>query len=195
MVGFSVFMLVIEAIQYTLRFVYRYEPFFERLPFHLCASLALLLPILVLFERYDIIRFLAPWPIASGLISFINLGTTYQGPATFYFYHYVIRHAYLLLFPIFLFIAGEFEVKYREFAKSMAALLGYSAIIFLVNWAFTVNYLYIGPNNDLAVPFLPDSWLEWPYIYPSFIGVGLILFHGIYGSLALAQYLRRRAGR
>jgi hypothetical integral membrane protein (TIGR02206 family) len=192
MVTLSWFILIGEAQSYVVKFIYGYQPFFERLPFHLCGTMAILLPILVLTERYDIIRFFAGWSIACGLISFLNLGTTHNGPESFSFYQYLWKHYYLFLFPIFLFIAGEFEIKYREYAKSMAALVVYSGIMFLVNWAFTTNYLYIGPNNDLAVPFLPDNLLVWPMIYPSFIAVGLILFHIIYVGFGVAQLRRPR---
>jgi len=194
MVGLSWFIIGGEIVNYSIRFAYRFEPFFERLPFHLCGTLAFLIPILVLFERYDALRFFAGWSVAAGLISFLNLGMTHYRADNWYFYNYVVRHYYLFLFPIFLFVAGEFELRYREYVKSMAALVGYSGLIFLVNWALNVNYLYIGPDNDMAVPFLPDAWLVWPYIYPSFILVGLVLFHLIFAGFGLAQIRRRSRG-
>lgn len=191
MVALSWFIIGGEIVGYILKFVYGFQPMYERFPFHLCGSMALLIPTLVLLNRFDIVRFFAGWSVACGVISFLNLGMTYQGPDTFYFYHYLWKHYYLFAFPIFLFITGEFEFNYRDWAKSMAALIVYSGLIFLVNWALDTNYLYIGPNNELAVPFLPDSFLDWPAIWPSFIGVGLVLFHIIFAGFALAQWRRR----
>lgn len=182
-----------EIVNYTIRFVYGFEPFFERLPFHLCGTLAFLIPALALLRRNDLLQFFAGWSVAAGLISFLNLGMTHYRADNWYFYNYMIRHYYLFLFPVFLFIAGEIRFNYRQYAKSMAALVVYSGFMFFVNWIFSVNYLYIGPNNTMAVPFLPDSWLEWPFIYPSFVGVGVVLFHLIYLAFAAAQWNRRRS--
>jgi hypothetical integral membrane protein (TIGR02206 family) len=193
MVAVSVICLLIEVQEYVFMWVFDYQPFFERLPFHLCGALALALPILVLAEQYGAIRFLAGWSIAAGLISLLNLGITHNGPDSLTFYHYFWRHYYLFLLPIFLFISGEFEIKYRQYLNSMTALLGYSAVIFVANWIFGTNYLYIGRNNDMAVPFMPDNLMEWPIIWPSFIVVGVVLFHIIYLGFALAQHRRRRA--
>jgi hypothetical integral membrane protein (TIGR02206 family) len=192
MVGLSVVVLIGEVQEYTLMIVHRYEPAYELLPFHLCGMLAFLLPILTLMERYDVVRYLAPWSLAAGLISFLNLGITHNDLGQLTFYHYVWKHLYLFLFPIFLFQAGDWQVHYREYAKSIAGLLGLSVVIFFANWAFGTNYLYIGPENEMAVGFLPDALLAWPLIYPSFIVVGLILFHINYAVLALSQGLRER---
>jgi hypothetical integral membrane protein (TIGR02206 family) len=192
MVGFSVVILTVELITYVAKFIYKYEPFYERLPFHLCAGLSLLLPILVLLERYDVIKFVALWSVAAGLISLLNLGVTHNSMSTLAFYHYFLRHYYLFLFPIFLFIAGEYEFQYRYALMSMGALLVVTAVIFFVDWAFNANFFYIGKDNDMAVPFLPDRLMEWPFVFPSFVGVGLIMLHGIFGSFALAQRRRTR---
>ena len=192
MAGISIAILIGEIQEYTMMIVHGYEPAYELLPLHLCGMLALLLPILTLFERYDILKFIAGWSVAAGLISFLNLGITHNSPAQLTFFHYCWKHYYLFLFPIFLFIADEYEFAYAEFLGSMAGLLTLSALIFLANWIFGTNYMYIGPENEMEVPFLPDAWLRWPVIYASFIGVGLVLFHGIYGGFALAQWRRRR---
>ena len=67
-----------------------------------------------------------------------------------------------------------------------------TAVIFFVDWAFNANFFYIGKDNDMAVPFLPDRLMEWPFVFPRFVGVGLIMLHGIFGSFALAQRRRTR---
>ena len=192
MVGLSLLVLAGEVQEYTMMLVHGYEPAYELFPFHLCGMLALALPILVLVKRYDILRFIASWSVAAGLISLLNLGITHNGPGQLTFYHYFWKHYYLFLFPIFLFIAGEFEVRYRDYGKSMAGLVGLSAVIFLANWAFGTNYMYIGQNNEMSVPFMPDSFMVWPAVYPSFIVVGLVLFHIIFAGFKAAQWVRHR---
>jgi len=154
MVAFSLICLAVEIQEYAFMWVYGYQPFYERLPFHLCGGLALVLPILVLLERYDIIKFLAGWSVAAGLISLLNLGITHNGPQNLTFYHYFFRHYYLFLFPIFLFIAGEYEITYRDYLKSMAGLIAWSGVIFLADWITGANYMYIGQNSDMEVPFM-----------------------------------------
>lgn len=187
MVWLSIVILAGEVQEYTMMWLHGYEPAYELLPFHLCGLLAFALPLLVLTQRYDIVRFVASWSLAAGLISFLNLGITHNSPAQLTLYHYVWKHLFLVWFPPFLFIAGDWTVSYRSYARSMAGLTLLSVPVFLVNWVFGTNYFYIGPQNEMAVPFLPDSLLQWPIIYPTFIVVGLVLFHACYAVLAIAQ--------
>lgn len=192
MVWLSIIILVGEVQEYTMMWVHHYRPAYELYPFHLCGMLAFALPILTLFKKYRVLRFIASWSVAAGLISLLNLGITHNDPGQLTFFHYFWKHYYLFLYPVFLFIAGDYEVRYRDYVKSMAGLLALSGVVFLANWALGTNYMYIGPENEMAVPFLPDALMEWPIIYPSFIGVGLILFHIIFVGFALAQRQRRR---
>jgi hypothetical protein len=37
--------------------------------------------------------------------------------------------------------------------------------------------MHSGQHNPLEIPFLPASCTVWPWTYPSFEGVGIILFH------------------
>ena len=39
------------------------------------------------------------------------------------------------------------------------------------------NYLHPGQHNPLEIPFLPKSFTAWPWSYPSFVAVGVVLLH------------------
>ena len=75
------------------------------------------------------------------------------------------------------------DVLYFKFPPlSMATLAGYAFLIFLVDWATGANYMHLGQHNPLEIPFLPKSFTVWPWTYPSFVAVGVILFHLAYLS-------------
>ena len=77
------------------------------------------------------------------------------------------------------------------------ALIVWSLVIFFVNWGFDTNYMYTGPHNDTAVPFIPARWMAWPFNYVSYVVVGLVLLNAVYALLRLCQgrLERRRAPR
>lgn len=182
MVGTMSAFLALEFIYLAFSWIFKYEPFYERFPFHLCASLAIILPILIIKRKDKWIRFFSYWAISCGFISFANPSFEHVDPWSFDFIHYLIRHYFLFLMPIFLQIGLGFKHKYREFLLSLSSLAVYSFLIFLFDWATNTNYLYLGTNSVLEIPFLPASFTVWPWVYPSFAGVGIILLHLAYLS-------------
>ena len=84
--------------------------------------------------------------------------------------------------PVFIHIGIDFSLTYREFIKSLVTLAFYAFLIFLLNWVTGANYMHLGKFNPLDIPFLPDIFTVWPWSYPRFVGVGIILLHIVYLS-------------
>jgi hypothetical integral membrane protein (TIGR02206 family) len=187
MVRFITLYLGIELFYWILIWAYRVEPMFERFPLHLCATLSLLMPILILKERYDYLRFFSYWSISAGFISFANPGFVFEAPWSFAFIHYLVSHYFLFLIPIILQIGRDYIHHYREFTISWASLGGWAFVIFLLDWVTGANYMHLGQHNPLEIPFLPASFTVWPWSYPSFVGVGIILLHLAYFSFKRMQ--------
>ncbi len=182
---FMIIFLAIEIFYLVLSWIYKVEPFYERFPLHLCASMALLMPILILKGNDRLILFFSYWSISCGFISFANPGFVFDEPWSFAFIHYLIRHYFLLLVPVFIQIGKGYEHKYPEFLKSLTALALWTLFIFFLDWVSRANFLYLGKNNILEVPFLPKSFTVWPWSLPSFAVVGIILLHLAYLSFLL----------
>jgi hypothetical integral membrane protein (TIGR02206 family) len=176
--------LLSEVLHHAFLWIFRYEPYFERFPLHLCASLSILLPVLILKQKYNWVRFFSYWSISAGFISFANPSFQHVDPWSFDFIHYLVRHYFLFLIPVFLQIGIGFRHRYRDFIRSLATLGVYSFLIFLFDWASGANYLYLGKNSTLELPFLPSSFTVWPWVYLSFSGVGIILLHLAYLGLS-----------
>jgi hypothetical integral membrane protein (TIGR02206 family) len=183
----AAFVLLSETSTYILKFIYGYEPFYERFPLHLCGSLKIALTILILLERYDLAKYISIWCIGAGFISFANLNLDGVGPGTFMFWHYLWGHFYLFLAPILIFLAGKFRYDLRFLLRSLLGLFVWSFAIFLVNWAFDTNYMYSGPHNTTEVPFIPARFMVWPLNYLSYVLVALILLSGVYLLLRAGQ--------
>ncbi|MFZ5941125.1 MAG: TIGR02206 family membrane protein [Bacteroidota bacterium] len=174
---FIVGYLLLELFYWILIWAYRTEPFYERFPLHLCGSLSILMPTLVLLDKRDLFRFFSYWSIGAGFISFANPGFVFYTPGGWGFYHYLLRHYFLFLAPVIFQIGWGYQHNYRRFLASIGTLTVYAFLIFLVDWATGANYMHLGQHNPLAIPFLPASFTVWPWSYPSFVGVGLILLH------------------
>ena len=180
--AFLIAYLLLEAFYWSLIWGYRIEPLYERFPLHLCGSLSIVMAALILARKYNLVHFFSYWSICAGFISFANPGFVFYTPGAWGFIHYLIRHYFLFLAPIMVQIAWGFKHTYRGFLISMATLAGYAFLIFLVDWATGANYMHLGQHNPLEIPFLPKSFTVWPWTYPSFVAVGVILFHLAYLS-------------
>ncbi|MBL8955971.1 MAG: YwaF family protein [Myxococcaceae bacterium] len=187
MAGTAALVLGLEVLSYVLKLGDPATPAFELLPFQLCSSLKFAITLLILFERYDAVRYLSVLAIGCGLISFANLNLHGETLRDFTFWHYAIGHYYLFAAPLFLFLCGEHRVELRTHLRMKAGLGLWSFFIFVVNWALDTNYMYTGPHNDTVVPFLPASMMQWPFNYVSYVLIALVLLNVTYGILRVAQ--------
>jgi hypothetical integral membrane protein (TIGR02206 family) len=191
--GFMIGYLLLEVFYWSLMWGFRIEPLYERFPLHLCGSLSLLMPALILADKQNWFRFFSYWSISAGFISFANPGFVFYTPGGWGFIHYVIRHYFLFLAPIVFQIGWGYRHSYPNFIKSLYTLAVYALAIFLLDWAIGANYDELGPNNPLEVPFLPASFTVWPWSFPSFAVVGVILLHLAYISFKWLEKAEKSA--
>lgn len=187
MVGVAAFILSSEALSYVLKWTYGFQPWYENIPLHLCGTMKIVLTVLILAKRTDLVKHVSTWAIGAGFISFANLDLGGYSFGNFMFWHYLWGHYFLFLAPIFLFIVRDYRYDLKSFAASLLALLAWSLAVFFLNWAFDANWMYTGPHNDTAVPFIPAALMKWPLNYPSYAAVALVLLALIYAILRLCQ--------
>lgn len=180
LIWFMIIFLAFEALSTILLWSYKFEPKWERIPLHLCYTMSVTIPVLILLKKYDAVKFFSYWIICSGFIAIANPSFQHHVPWSFDFIHYLVRHYFLFLVPMVFQIGLGWKHNYRTFAYSMATLASYAFIIFLANWATGANYMHLGQNNPTAITFLPESFVKWPYSYPSFVGVGIVMLHIAY---------------
>ncbi|MGC4120738.1 MAG: YwaF family protein [Myxococcales bacterium] len=194
MAGTAAFVLASEAVSSGLQFVYPFPHAWERLPLHLCASLKIAVAVLILFERYDLVKLISTWSIGAGFISFANLNLNGESFGNFMFWHYLWGHLYLLAAPVLLFLVGEYRYDHRTHARSLAGLFLWSLVVFFANWAFDANWMYTGPHNDTVVPFVPARFMVWPFNYVSYVVTALVLLNLVYVILWSCQGAKERGG-
>ncbi|HEY3452000.1 MAG TPA: hypothetical protein VGK67_36915 [Myxococcales bacterium] len=187
MAGTAAFVLSSETVSSALQFFYPFQHSYERIPLHLCASLKIAVAVLILLERYDLVKFISTWAIGAGFISFANLNLNGESFGSFMFWHYLWGHLYLFLVPVLLFLTGEFRYEHRTHARSILGLFLWSLVIFFANWALDANWMYTGPHNDTVVPFIPGRFMAWPFNYVSYVLVGLTLLNLVYAILWFCQ--------
>jgi hypothetical integral membrane protein (TIGR02206 family) len=191
MAGTAGVVLSFELLATLFTFIYPCEPAL-RIPLHLCASLKIVIAILVLLERYDLVKYVAVTAIGCGFISFANLNMGGGSFENFGFWHYVVGHLYLFALPLFLFLTGEHRFDLPHHVRAMGGLFTWSLIIFFVNWAFDTNYMYSGPHNETVVALIPARLMEWPGNYGCYLAVGFVLLNSVY---ALLTFTQRRMNR
>jgi hypothetical integral membrane protein (TIGR02206 family) len=187
MAGTAAFVLSFEVAAGLFKFIYPCDPAYERLPLQLCATLKIVITILVLLKRYDLVKYVSLWALGAGFVSFANLNLNGGSFENFAFWHYLVGHYYLFALPLFLFLAGEFRYDVGYHARSMLGLFAWSLLLFFVNWIFGSNYMYSGPGNETVVAFVPARWMVWPLNYVSYLLIGLVLMSAVAAILKLAQ--------
>lgn len=185
--------LLEQAFYWTMIWSYQVMPMYERFPLHLCGSLSLLMPILVLVNNDKLLRFFGYWSICAGFISMVN--PSYGGDEiwSYAFISYHIRHWYLLLLPIFMQVGRGYKHSYKTFLWASLVLASWAFLIFLLDWWTGANYMHLGQNNLTPIPFLPKAWTVWPWNYPSYTGTGVVLTHIAYGLFKLMERANRRS--
>jgi hypothetical integral membrane protein (TIGR02206 family) len=179
--------LVVEGLSYAIRFSEPGATVFDILPLHLCASLKIAIATLILLERYDLVKPISTWAMAAGFVSFANVNLEGHSFGSFSFWHYVLGHLYLILLPVLLFLMGDFRYDLRSHLRSMAGLFLWSFVVFVLNAVWDTNYMYTGPHNHTAVPFIPAALMVWPLNYVSFALTGVALMSGLYAVLVFFQ--------
>ncbi len=187
MAGSAGFVLGLEVLSYALKLACPTSPTWELLPLQLCSSLKIVITLLILFERYDLVRYFAVLAIGCGFISFANLNLHGESFGNFAFWHYAIGHYYLFAAPLFLFLCGEVRFELQTHLRMKLGLAVWSFTVFLVNWAFDTNYMYTGPHNDTVVPFLPPAMMRWPFNYVSYVLIAFVLLNVTYVVLRSVQ--------
>ena len=94
--------LIQEAFHNFNLWHYPYESFIDRFPGHLCGTLSLIIPYLLLTEKYNSLRFISYWAIGAGFIAFVNPSYLHYEVKSFIFLQYHFRHLFLLLLPLLL---------------------------------------------------------------------------------------------
>lgn len=182
--SFMVWMMIIfiadEILFWSNIWIQDATPLITRYPLHLCGTLSIIVPYLVLAKKYNTMRFFMYWSFGAGFISIVNPSYGHEHIFSYMFFHYHFRHYFLLLLPIFLQIGRGYKHEYRIFLKSVATLAAWAFVIFLFDWATGANYMHLGQSNETPIPFLPDSMVRWPVIYPTFVVVGTSILHLIY---------------
>jgi len=71
--------------------------------------------------------------------------------------------------------------NWRFIKNFMFGYLLLEVLYWSLTWGYRIDPLYeLGPNNPLEVPFLSASFTVWPWSFPSFAVVGVILLHQAY---------------
>jgi hypothetical protein len=174
MAGTAAFVLASEAVASGLQFVYPFPYSWERIPLHLCASLKIAVALLVLFERYDLLKPVSTWAIGAGFISFANLNLNGESFGNFMFWHYLWGHLYLLLTPVLLFLAGDIRLEHRAHAAP-GGPVPVGRGVFFANWALDAKLdVHRPPHTTRRCRSSTSASWSVPCNYVSYVLVALV---------------------
>ena len=134
----------------------------RHLPLHLCGVMILVEALAVFTDK----RFFKEFAYAAGMPGALMALVTPE-PSGYPFFNIqylesIAIHALLVLVPLML-VAGEgFRPSLRMLPLNLAALLGLTAVCFLLNLVLNSNYMFVhyAPQDTPIAVF--DAWVGWP---------------------------------
>ena len=157
----------------------------NQLPFHLCSMQIYLFLAVNLIKNEKIVQtvkaYIAPTAALGGILSLIlpTNGVSFAVPRT---YQYMLIHALLIFYGLYLMIIEKVDLGVKAYFKNIGCLCGSVAVAFIANTVlqqYDTNFCYLvrPPMDGLPVLNLNNGWYAY-IISLAVIALALIfLFH------------------
>jgi hypothetical integral membrane protein (TIGR02206 family) len=148
---------------YTLR---------DSLPFHLCAVMSLVAPLMLLTRNqvlYELVYFLG---IGGATQAIVTPDVGAYGYPHWRFFASFMAHGGIVTAAIYMTVVERRRPSWSSIVRVGGVMLAYMAVIEVVNFQIGSNYLFIARKPDF--PTLIDHLGPWPWYILSLIGVGLV---------------------
>ncbi|MFN8015667.1 MAG: YwaF family protein [Acidimicrobiia bacterium] len=158
------------------------QPVGRIFPFHQCAVMGVLLP-LVIFFKLD--KFKHPIYVISimGALATIAFGEYFQSTfLNYYFFEGIISHTLLLLIPLAEIARGNFKLDIK---KSWTVIVG---MLMLLSWATLANKVFFAKYNSNYM-FLERSGFPDGFGGHYFFFIYVIIFIIVFAIIYLSPYL------
>jgi hypothetical integral membrane protein (TIGR02206 family) len=137
-----------------------FDPAFS-LPLHVCDVTGLVVPVVLVWPRRWLRAILYFWGLGLSLQGFIQPDLR-DGPHLPGFWLFWANHYVVVGLSIYDLAARAYRPRWRDFAVSVVAGLGYVAVVLPIDVIFGLNYGYLGPGRPHQ-PTLIDHLGPWPW--------------------------------
>ncbi len=191
--GFSIAIILNEIALHVYRIWADQWSIQTMLPFHVCAVMVWLTPVLLIKKNHTVFEFYFFLGLAGATQALLTPDVGIYGFPHFRYFSAFISHGLIVLSAVYMAVVEKFRPTWRSIVKVAVWANVYMVIIFFVNQAIGANYMFVAHVPD--DPSLIDFLGPWPWYILALEGIGLILFLLLYAPYALRDWRVERAVR
>lgn len=163
----------------------------DRLPFHLCATNAIVMPLAVTTRNKTLLNYMYAIAMPAAAAAMLTPAMSYYGQYAYFSWQvlfFYIDHG-LMVMTAALCVAGGFvRPSIKEAPKIMGAFVAYCAVMYPVNRLLGQNYLFLNyPDEGTVMAFFAQYLGNPGYLAPM-----AVLFAAVVGLMYLPWVLRER---
>jgi hypothetical integral membrane protein (TIGR02206 family) len=155
-IGWSVFVLVFQAMAQRWWFLPEHFTPRDSLPLHLCDLVIWFTPFALIWHRRMAMALMYFWGIGLCTAAFFN-PVLFEGSAQAKFWLYWVGHTQIVGTGIYVVAVMRFWPCLRDLWRVVGVLLIYTAVLLPLDYAMDFDYGYLGPNSDVV-----DLLGGWP---------------------------------
>jgi hypothetical integral membrane protein (TIGR02206 family) len=168
---------VFEIAYHVWTYVHHLDFLVSLLPFELCAVSLWVAMILAFWRSRALFQYF--YFISFGAVlsyAFPDLGG--YGPDHFRFWHYFLVHGFIILMCAWCLVVERFRLRRDALVRFLAVMVPYSAVMYVVDRVFGVNYLFLAGPTQGSSP-LDFFGTGWAYVV-KLVGLALVVFFLMY---------------
>ncbi len=162
------------------RFVEPQMSLLDRLPFHLCALNAIIMPFAVFRKNEILLNYMYGIALPAAAAAMLTPAMSYYGQYFYFSWQIVlffIDHGLMVLVAVLAVCSGFFRPNYKLLPHMFAFFLAYCAVIYPVNKLLNQNYLFLNNADKGTVMAFFEAYLGNPgYLAAMALLVTLIVF-------------------
>jgi hypothetical integral membrane protein (TIGR02206 family) len=155
-IGWSVFVLVFQAMAQRWWFLPEHFVPRDSLPLHICDMVIWFTPFALMWQRRLAMALMYFWGVGLSVAAFFN-PVLFEGSAQTKFWLYWVGHTQIVGTGIYVVAVMGFWPSLADLWRALGALLVYTAVLIPLDYVMDFDYGYLGPDSDVV-----DMLGKWP---------------------------------
>jgi hypothetical integral membrane protein (TIGR02206 family) len=179
-VGWSVFVLVFQAMAQRWWFLPEHFAPRDSLPLHMCDIVIWFTPFALIWRRRLAMALMYFWGVGLSVNAFFH-PVLFEGSAQAKFWLYWVGHTQIVGTGIYVVAVMRFRPGLADLWAAVAVLLIYTALLLPLDYVMDFDYGYLGPNSDVVGILGP-----WPVRVVFLLLLEVFAFAVLWAPFALA---------
>lgn len=159
------------------------DSIWEAVPLQFCRITLMIITILLMTNKTKYIAYITPYStLAASLALIIREIPDECGMDTYFYWDFLIVHAFILLFPMVISSLYKIEFTFVDSLIRIACIFAFTLLAFFINWItfkfapsnWKSNYFFTGKNEINTFSGLLGKASNWPYNLFTYTFIGIL---------------------